>query len=148
MSSHRNTPSFSRLRDVLQPLPGAAESESLAESSVSMDSPPANSALQTPIQERTCGSESAAFVPLSATSVASFSRSVLPAKPGKRKVLAKTATFRLPMELLEALRSVAEYNNLNQGDIVLEALCLHLQNFTWPPEAESEKLRETLRHLL
>jgi hypothetical protein len=144
MSSHRNAPSFSRLKEVLSAVPAVPEPASA--DPVSPEVPAGRESAGTPIvEEYTAPLETAALVPANAALV---SRSVLPAKPGKRKALAKTATFRLAIELLDALRNVAEYNNLNQGDIVSEALCLHLQNFTWPPGPESEKLRDAVRQLL
>ncbi len=150
MPSQRNHPSFARLREVLptvdrvsdvsepkrQGVEGAASTEEGRDLGVvapdtlafnNVASPPAEGDRALPNQ---------------------LTRSVLPARPGRRKSVMKTNTFRLPVELQEALRRVAEYNNLNQGDIVAESICLHLPNFTWPDDPESHELRNKLHELL
>ncbi|MGH9628210.1 MAG: hypothetical protein ACRD7E_07710 [Bryobacteraceae bacterium] len=66
-------------------------------------------------------------------------RSSLPARPGHKASYTKPATFRLPIELQDALKAVAGYNNLNMTDIVAEGIWLHLQNFVWPPELEQQR---------
>jgi len=60
-------------------------------------------------------------------------------RPGKRLKHTKPATFRLPIELIEALKDVAEHNNLNMTDIVAEAVWLHLDNFSWPSGRQASK---------
>jgi len=63
-------------------------------------------------------------------------KSNLQPRPGKRLKHTKPATFRLPIELIEALKEVAAHNNLNMTDIVAEAVWLHLGNFAWPSGQE------------
>jgi hypothetical protein len=65
-----------------------------------------------------------------------LTRSHLTAKPGKVKLITRPSTFRLAVELQDALKAVADYNQLNMTDIVSEAIWLHLKNFTWPPNRE------------
>jgi hypothetical protein len=70
-------------------------------------------------------------------------RSSLVARPGKTQPLTRPSTFRLAIELQDALKQVAGYNQLQMTDIVAESIWLHLQNFAWPPG--SEQLRDKLR---
>jgi hypothetical protein len=78
-------------------------------------------------------------VVVAAPPVLSPSRSALAARPGKRLQHTKPATFRLPIELIEALKDVAQHNNLNMTDIVAEAVWLHLANFQWPGGMEARR---------
>lgn len=66
-------------------------------------------------------------------------RSALAARPGRRLQHTKPATFRLPIELIEVLKDVAQHNNLNMTDIVAEAVWLHLENFQWPSGLEAKR---------
>lgn len=144
MSSHRNTPSFSRLRDMLASVPAASDQQSLtADSEIKTVERPPEALVVEDRQFEKSDSKIVITTPLEL-----IARSALPAKPGKRKAMVKTATFRMPVDLLDALRAVADYNNLNQGDIVSEGLYLHLDNFAWPPGTDSEQLRNRLRQLL
>ncbi len=70
-------------------------------------------------------------------------RSSLVARPGQAQPLTRPSTFRLAIELQDALKQVAGYNRLQMTDIVAEGIWLHLQNFAWPPG--SEQLRDKLR---
>jgi hypothetical protein len=61
----------------------------------------------------------------------------LPVKPGERherKPRSTTVTFRFPLSMADRLRQIAEYNNVSQTAILLEALELHLPSFPAPPE--------------
>lgn len=148
MSSQRNAASFSRLKAILPAVPAADPQPNEAVANSLPSEPAAAPENQSPLtyprgEERLLEPVS---IPIASESPL-LARSMLPAKPGKRKTLVKTATFRLPLELLEALMTVAYYNNLSQGDIVAESIFLHLENFAWPSDVEANKLREKLRLL-
>jgi hypothetical protein len=54
-------------------------------------------------------------------------------RPGKRKEPVQMVTYRIPASLYDRLFRIAEYNNLNMTDIVVEAIERHLPNFPQPP---------------
>jgi hypothetical protein len=90
--------------------------------------------------------------PMAVSSTAAVQQSILPpepirsslvARPGKTQPLTRPSTFRLAIELQDALKQVAGYNQLPMTDIVAESIWLHLQCFAWPPG--SEQLRDKLR---
>lgn len=54
-------------------------------------------------------------------------------RPGKRKEPVQMVTYRIPASLYDRLFRIAEYNNLNMTDIVVEAIERHLPNFPPPP---------------
>lgn len=53
-------------------------------------------------------------------------------KPLKSREVTVSATFRLPEALHNELKRIALHNRLNMTDIVIEALEIHLRNFTAP----------------
>ena len=60
----------------------------------------------------------------------------LPVKPGgmrERRKKTTTVTFRFPLEMVDRLRNIADYNGVSQTAILLEALELHLPAFKQPP---------------
>ena len=59
-------------------------------------------------------------------------KSSLVARPGRNKAITRPSTFRLAIELQDALKAVADYNGLNMTDIVAESIWQHLQDFEWP----------------
>jgi hypothetical protein len=66
----------------------------------------------------------------------------LPVRPGerrKRKPTSITVTFRFPLDMSERLRRTADYNNVTQTAILLEALDLHLPSFPQPPDGWEAK---------
>lgn len=67
-------------------------------------------------------------VPLAAAAPATR----LTPRPGKRKEPVQMVTYRIPASLYDRLFRVAEYNNLNMTDIVVEAIERHLPNFPKP----------------
>lgn len=136
MSSQRTSPaSFSRLKEML-PAPGAAPS--LEQGG---EGQPAVLEVPTPVVHPVA-TQPVAIQPATVQHVAIQSpgvRSALAARPGKRLQHTKPATFRLPIELIEALKDVAQHNNLNMTDIVAEAVWLHLENFQWPSGLEAKR---------
>ncbi len=158
MSSHRNpSANFSSLKKLLPPLPAPNqeqqhEMEQQADLTSASNPIAASGHLSIPlnisptdntaaVQHQDIQVEHGSLNSLPSRS----SRSVLSAKPGKSRPITRPSTFRLPVELQDALKEVAEYNQLNMTDIVAEGIWLHLQNFTWPPG--SEELRIKLSHL-
>jgi hypothetical protein len=138
MSGPRNT-SFSRLRDRLPqiaPRTDAVDEETSASPSASSDNAEA-------VATR---GDSADVIGGMAAVQQQGSQSRLSAKPGKVKPVTRPSTFRLAIELQDALKAVAEYNRLNMTDIVAEGIWLHLQHFEWPPG--SEGLRRKLQSVL
>ena len=145
MPGHRS-PSFSRLKDVLTQLPQRQPIEESVDDRIVV---PADAVTNQPANHNTSAIQkldiqSTAAVQQSSSSSVS-GRSALAARPGKAKVITRPSTFRLAVELQDALKAVAEYNGLNMTDIVAESIWLHLQNFEWPPE--SDQLRQSLRRL-
>jgi len=142
---HRS-PSFSRLKDVLTQLPQRQPIEESVDDRIVV---PADAVTNQPANHNTSAIQTldiqgtAAVQQSSSHSVSG--RSALAARPGKAKVITRPSTFRLAVELQDALKAVAEYNGLNMTDIVAESIWLHLQNFEWPPE--SDQLRQSLRRL-
>lgn len=51
-----------------------------------------------------------------------------------RKPRSTTVTFRFPIDMADRLRRIANYNNVSQTAILLEALDIHLPSFPQPPE--------------
>lgn len=133
MPSHRGA-NFSRLKELLPTVP--AKSEATANDP--------QSAAPVEAADPVGDVESTAAVQRMAP--ASAPRSSLLPKPGRARLLTRPSTFRLAIELQEALKAVADYNRLNMTDIVAEGIWLHLQNFEWPPG--SEELRSRLQRLL
>lgn len=135
MPSHRGA-NFSRLKELLPTVPAAkSEATTTDEVAPTIAGESANSAY---VQH------TAAVHPVGEP--ASRPRSSLLPKPGRARLLTRPSTFRLAIELQEALKAVADYNRLNMTDIVAEGIWLHLQNFEWPPG--SEELRRKLQDLL
>ena len=146
MPSHRS-PSFSRLKDVLAQLP---QRQTLEEPT---DAPPATGDTGTISTDSVKGErpghevleiQSTAAVQQQSSQMPA-GRSTLAARPGKAKAVTRPSTFRLAVELQDALKAVAEYNGLNMTDIVAESIWLHLQSFEWPPG--SDQLRQNVRRL-
>lgn len=140
MPGHRS-PNFSRLKDLLPSFPPPKTNEDEVHSPPPGSGEPAHQASSEAVAEPTPVIQGTAAV----QQLAPARRSVLAAKPGKAKPLTRPSTFRLAIELQDALKSVADYNRLNMTDIVAEGIWMHLQNFEWPPG--SEELRDKLRSL-
>jgi hypothetical protein len=146
MPSHRS-PSFSRLKDVLTQIPprtlenGTTEAASTASPDLAPAEPfgpPSALARFQPALGHTADVQQPARA-------APAAASALVARPGKGKVITRPSTFRLAIELQDALKAVAEHNGLNMTDIVAESIWLHIQNFEWPPD--SEQLRQRLSRI-
>ncbi len=142
MPSHRS-PSFSRLKDVLTQMPPRTpESEPQeAYSATQADTQPQEKTNNLRIYATSQpASRNTAAVQQNAPASPS-SPSTLAARPGKAKAITRPSTFRLAVELQDALKTVAEYNSLNMTDIVAESIWLHIQNFEWPPDSETLRQR-------
>lgn len=53
-------------------------------------------------------------------------------RSGRKRVLTVSATFRLPEELHTRLKRISQHNQIDMTDITIEALELHLSNFSDP----------------
>lgn len=135
MASHRSS-NFNRLKELLPSVP-AADPQAVNSDPFADGEP-----LEPPFIE----SKQRSTAAVQRSDVLPSAHSTLVAKPGKSKLITRPSTFRLAVELQDALKTVADYNRLSMTDIVAESIWLHLQGFAWPDEAQ--ELRKRLAQLL
>jgi hypothetical protein len=150
MSGNRS-PSFGLLRNVLPSVPArSANEDSKAEpiplehtspEMPTVDARAAEHASEPALYRNTAAVQQLIETPSEQRHV----RSTLVARPGKNKAITRPSTFRLAIELQDALKTVADYNGLNMTDIVAESIWQHLQDFEWP--SGSDDLRKKVSQL-
>ena len=150
MSSNRS-PSFGLLRNVLPSVPARTTNEDPKVESTSPehhlpDMPTMDDRVREHASELASDRHTAAVQQSVVTRPERpHVKSTLVARPGKSKAITRPSTFRLALELQDALKAVADYNGLNMTDIVAESIWQHLQDFEWP--SGSDDLRRKVSQL-